>query len=472
MRKPQILRKELRMYKKLFIAIVAVVLSTHLIGCTSDEAKDPAAEASGSGVGEELAAENAEMKEEGAAEPAKDGEVKEAAKSDELDKVDELDEKAKPAAGETAKADKATGGDELSLDEGDASFPNDIAKTEGGTPPPANPPPTDSTPVFTEGATPVAEGAQPTTGDSPTPPIDSASSAPVVDRAEVPKVYAPVVKIKDAPFQQGGVLLNRVYLGRPGDTYASVSTKIYGNKSKSKELRKWNPQNSASLKTGNKVYYNSAKDPADSSRMMTYYEEAGIPPVVYTTQAAGESIRTLSKQWLGSGDSWREVWATNPQVESKGTLPAGTELRYWPKDVAAGAPVVQQASNPVLPTPPPTQAEPAPVEPLPTQAINTPPPPHATGTPDQHSIPPVAAQTNPTVPPPMNNTPPPIEKSPSDSPAPAAVRKREKQEASADAGDAETMKLMAFGGGLIVAAIALVAIVRRRKRLDLSQTQV
>ena len=37
----------------------------------------------------------------------------------------------------------------------------------------------------------------------------------------------------------------------------------------------------------------------------------------------------VSETLLGDKDSWKEVWATNPHVESKDYIPAGIDLKYW-----------------------------------------------------------------------------------------------------------------------------------------------
>jgi hypothetical protein len=144
-----------------------------------------------------------------------------------------------------------------------------------------------------------------------------------------PKPNIPLQKIKDAPYYQGRVLLNTVYIGRPKDTIYSVSMKIFGS-DRSADLKAANPfLNAREVKVGDKIYYNSPKRPQDAERMLTYYEDNGIPAQTYVSKS-GENIRTISKNLLGHKDSWKEVWATNLAVDSKGELPEGTELRYWP----------------------------------------------------------------------------------------------------------------------------------------------
>ncbi|RME15822.1 MAG: LysM peptidoglycan-binding domain-containing protein, partial [Bdellovibrio sp.] len=149
---------------------------------------------------------------------------------------------------------------------------------------------------------------------------------------EAPKRHwIPVKKIKTTPFKRAGVLVNTVYIARPGDTLASVSQKIYGA-DKTDELLKINPHLRRGLKVGDKVYYNSPRRPTDDSRILTYYEDLGLQPEIYVSKA-GDNIRTVAKELLGHKDSWKEIWATNLEVESKGVLPEGIQLKYW-RDVS------------------------------------------------------------------------------------------------------------------------------------------
>ena len=80
----------------------------------------------------------------------------------------------------------------------------------------------------------------------------------VVDASPPKRSWVPVKKVAQVPFQKNGVLVNAVYLARPGDDLASVSTKIYGTEDFVNQLGKVNPTLvSKGLKTGDKVYHNS-----------------------------------------------------------------------------------------------------------------------------------------------------------------------------------------------------------------------
>ena len=158
---------------------------------------------------------------------------------------------------------------------------------------------------------------------------EAEEEASFVKVSETGKTWVPVKKIQTTPFRKSGVLANSVYLARPQDTLGSVAEKIYGDLSKKKLLLTLNPHfRGKTLKVGDKVYYNSPMRPTDSSRVLTYYEELGLSPQSYIAKS-GDNIRVLSKKFLGDSGSWKEVWAYNLQIESKGELPAGSTFRYW-----------------------------------------------------------------------------------------------------------------------------------------------
>ena len=146
-----------------------------------------------------------------------------------------------------------------------------------------------------------------------------------------------VKKIKDAPYRRSGFLVNAVYLARSGDTVESVSQKIYGM-DRSADLYSINPHfRSRSLKTGDKVYYPSPQRPNDSSQLLIYYEDMGIPPSYYTLER-GKNIRSTARNLLGNLDSWKEVWATNFEIQSKGAAEKTVQLRYWDGSGTASLP--------------------------------------------------------------------------------------------------------------------------------------
>ena len=149
-----------------------------------------------------------------------------------------------------------------------------------------------------------------------------------------------------------------------------------------------------------KIYYPSQQDPNDQT-MKTYYEEMGVPPQVYVTSTNGEDIRALSKEFLGHKDSWKEVWSTNLAIESKGSLPNGTEIKYWPESVVAAKPPEPTPAPMPEPTPMPVVEAPPPM-PEPTL------PPMPEPTPDLAAAP-IANQPPPNEPPPQQRLEPPPE---------------------------------------------------------------
>ncbi len=174
------------------------------------------------------------------------------------------------------------------------------------------------------------------------------------------KSYVPVKKMKPAAYTRAGGNVNRLYVVRAGDDMDSIAQKIYGDSSRSEDLYSYNSHfRGKSLKVGDKVYYESPINPTDQ-RMVTYYEDNSIAPQYYTSDE-GDNIRKVSESLLGHERSWMEIWATNEDVQSKWTLPAGVRLRYWPE--GASVPTTVAMNDPV--NDPPAMEEPAAAPPMP-----------------------------------------------------------------------------------------------------------
>ena len=290
----------------------------------------------------------------------------------------------------------------------------------------------------------------------------------------------PYEKIKTEPFEKKGVMLNRVYLARKGDTAKSISQKIYGSPDHAKDLKAWN----GSLKNhpprvGDKIYYSSPKDPQDA-KMAIFYEEMGVEAQHYTTQP-GDDVRKVSTKLLGHKDSWKEIYATNSSLENKmGKVAEGLDLRYWPA-MNDAAQSMAQNPNPTgttgIPNDPMNNlpADPAPQTPPQQAALppvaQPPPPPVAAQQPNQP--PPVAAgqiQQPPPQPDLSQQAPPPPP--PMEKPTKKPASPPQNLEASSDPD--QTMMFLA-GGLLVVAAIAAFIVIKRQraKSIDISQqTQV
>lgn len=275
------------------------------------------------------------------------------------------------------------------------------------------------------------------------------------------KSWVPVKKIKDVPYDKAGMNVNAVYLAREGDTLKKVASKIFGTEDTS-ALKKINPTLSNKLKVGDKVYYSSPQRPDDKTRLLTYYEDIGLAPETYVSQA-GDNIRTVAQTLLGHPESWKEVWATNLDVESKGELAEGTQLKYWRGAEGGALPPVAKNSPPPpaegndLDSPPPpadnmaTAGTTAP----PPPADNFPPPPSDTG-----------AQNDDFPPPPSTAT---LEPPPPPPPPPPAPRVEAKSNDPFSMGDDpnQTMAL-AVGAILLLAALLLFIVIRKKRtRRDL-----
>ncbi|MCB0341949.1 MAG: hypothetical protein H6626_11400 [Pseudobdellovibrionaceae bacterium] len=282
---------------------------------------------------------------------------------------------------------------------------------------------------------------------------------------ETQKSWIPVKKIKDVPYRRAGVLVNAVYLARPGDDVTGVSQKIFGS-DKSEELLSINPWLSRGIKTGDKIYYHSPQRPNDDSRILTFYEDAGLQPEIYVTKE-GDNIRQVASQLLGDKDSWKELWATNPDVESKGVVEGGISLRYW-ADSSVSTPPPMMAENDA-PAPPPMDDVPPPPStddippPMPSgdsmsmaDAGNEPPPPPSMNEPAPPPPPPVASTMEPPSPPPPPPAPP---KSRRSSPNATAAGSDD----GGILGNKDQVMFLGVGVILLLLAVVLIIIIRRKK---------
>jgi phage tail protein X len=365
--------------------------------------------------------------------------------------------------------------------------PGDVPPAPGGdqasAPPPADggavaPPSTD-----TASAAPTDSGASGQSGDLfGAGTSDSSTGAGAGSDAPAParKKSSAVVHIKDAPFTRGGQNLNTVYIAREGDTLDSVSQKLFGE-DRTKDLKKANPSVKKSMKTGDKVYFNSPNRPDDKEKMLTVYEDQGLEASHYTTKE-GDTLKSLAQEWYGSETSWKEVYAVNKGLTSTKELPAGTELTYWPAtaavavygakkeaDVAANnAP--PPGGNAALPPPPGGNVPPPPPDmnanmPPPPPGGNVPPPPGGQPGAMPGTIDNSAANMPPPPPPPDLNAGVP--------PPPAVMKKHPRDTASPLGGmDKDMIMYGAAAGVFLIGGALLVAIRRRSARRNSGITQV
>ena len=165
------------------------------------------------------------------------------------------------------------------------------------------------------------------------------------------KTWVPLKKIPTKPWKQDRKWVNAVYIAREGDDLNQISVKIYSQTNLVEELKNFNPfLKRRSPKVGDKIYYNSPNRPNDRVKFSHYYEDNNQTAMTYDIQA-GENIRKIAMNLLGHEDSWKEIWATNPQVESKGNINETVTIYYWPGSSAVvedTAPAPEPSSKEVL----------------------------------------------------------------------------------------------------------------------------
>ena len=178
------------------------------------------------------------------------------------------------------------------------------------------------------------------------------------------KTWVPVKKIATQTFKKQGVLINAVYIARLNDTPQTIAQKI--GLTQADDIIKLNPhlksmvvRTGGRVKVGTKVYYNSPRRPRDQSRVVFFYNDMGLAPTQYILKQ-GKNIRTESKKLLGHHNSWHEIWATHPEIQSKWVLQRDYNIVYWPEGV------VQNIATHQQPEPPQTETHPAPPSQEPT----------------------------------------------------------------------------------------------------------
>ncbi|MDZ4677344.1 MAG: LysM peptidoglycan-binding domain-containing protein [Oligoflexia bacterium] len=305
--------------------------------------------------------------------------------------------------------------------------------------------PTDSASTDTAAAPTESAPTETAQNDSNSGDLFGAGTTDSSGEPPAPRKKLPLTHIKDVPFEKGGQLLNTVYLAREGDDLAGISQKLFGE-DKSKQLKKANPHLKKGVKTGDKVYFNSPTRPDDREKLITVYEDQGLPASTYTTKE-GDTLKTLASEWYGAEGSYREIFSINKNLAAPTDLPPGTELQYWPPAATIAAYGAKPGTEVAQAPPPPPVEEPVVAAP-PTNTVPTPVP--AIGAIDPN-IPPVSPPTD------LNAPPPP----------PIAKRKKEK-----DGMDKDTVMYAAVGGVLLIGGGALVAIRRRNARKSQGLTQV
>ena len=192
--------------------------------------------------------------------------------------------------------------------------------------------PEEVTNVAESDQTPSQEETTTQTQTAALPKQEKTAEVPTTKPAQAKNVS--LKKIKSIPYQKAGYLVNAVYVARPDETLKRISQKIYGI-DQLDMLHAINPHlKSRSVKVGDKIYYNSPFRKEDSSRLLFYYQDVNAPSSIHIL-SPGDNIRQVASQLLGHPNSWKEIWATNPELESKGEITKNINIVYWSSDVAA-----------------------------------------------------------------------------------------------------------------------------------------
>ena len=150
----------------------------------------------------------------------------------------------------------------------------------------------------------------------------------VVDTIEEPSKRKSLNKIIEVAYNKSGFLVNAVYIARPNEDIKNISQKIY-RQDRTGDLLAINPHlQNRGVVVGDKIYYNSPNRPKDNRRILFFYEDNNISPSYYNL-SKGDNIRSTASQLLGHPNSWKEIWATNPELESKGEIQGSIRIAYW-----------------------------------------------------------------------------------------------------------------------------------------------
>ena len=168
-------------------------------------------------------------------------------------------------------------------------------------------------------------------------------------KAPIQKQRASLNKIITIPYKKAGKTINAVYIARPDEDLTSISQKIYGRNEEDQLLQINTHLQNRSVVVGDKIYYNSPNRPNDNNKVLFYYQDNGISPSYYNL-SPGDNIRTVASQLLGHPKSWKEIWATNPNLKSKSEVTTSLSIAYWPQSATQIAynnpPAPDQPSQP------------------------------------------------------------------------------------------------------------------------------
>lgn len=306
-----------------------------------------------------------------------------------------------------------------------------------------------------------SESSESSDSSEKSPSFFSEKSAPSPPSPKVvipKKTWIPYKKIKNQAYKAAGFLVNTVYIARSGEDIQSVSETIFGT-DQVNQLYAINPHLKArGVKVGDKIYYQSSHRSQDSSQLLFYFEDKGIQPNYHQVQA-GENIRTVASQLLGHAESWKEIWATNPDLQSKGKLDQSVTIKYWPPGRTAGGGGMEEPVPPSSPQPAPSPEEGTEEG---TEEALSPPPTDEVPHPEEPPSPPEEGKMEnpPPVPPPSDQEDDAISSPPESSPVIDKIR------------DFSRMDMILAGILALIALICAVLIIRKRvnKKKDFDYT--
>jgi nucleoid-associated protein YgaU len=142
-----------------------------------------------------------------------------------------------------------------------------------------------------------------------------------------------------------GVLLNRFYFTRRGDTPEKVSLLIYGDKGKVGDLIQWN-SDQKNWAPGTILYYSSPIHPEDK-QMLPFFQERNIAPKEYTVRH-GDGLLGIAHGFYGSRQSWKEIAIMNG-LKGSDDIRIGQVLSMYPSHFEMPKAVVSQETQPVSP---------------------------------------------------------------------------------------------------------------------------
>jgi nucleoid-associated protein YgaU len=108
-----------------------------------------------------------------------------------------------------------------------------------------------------------------------------------------------------------------------GDTLGVIAQKIFGDKSRWKELAQTN-----NLKNPDQVYAGDVIFYVLDERSKGFSAQYEMAPKKTITVQKGESLSLISKKVYGHQGQWRSLWKMNPEIKNPHKLRVGQVLNY------------------------------------------------------------------------------------------------------------------------------------------------